>query len=209
MISRDLLLFFLILISGAINLSAQDRLLRLPRQHITVKDFQAKGYILAIGGGGEGTIGRLKGSQVVAIDISRRELEEAPGGPLKIVMDARDMQFLNNTFNNATIFFTLMYIDGNDHNRVFQEVFRVLSPGGKLLIWDAKIPKQTDPFQTRTLLPLTIHLPQNRVLTRYRVRLPDKDHDIDYYVELAQKAGFRVIFQNTEKLVFHLILQKP
>ena len=59
---------------------------------LEVKDFESEGFVLDIGGGGEGVIGRLKGKDVVAIDIRRDELEEAVEGPLKIVMDARDLE---------------------------------------------------------------------------------------------------------------------
>jgi hypothetical protein len=52
-----------------------------------VDDFDAAGYILDIGGGGEGVIGQLKGERVVAIDKQKRELEEAAPGALKIVID--------------------------------------------------------------------------------------------------------------------------
>lgn len=38
------------------------------------------GEILDVGGGGEGTIGRLYGSQVTAIDNRQEELDEAPDG---------------------------------------------------------------------------------------------------------------------------------
>jgi hypothetical protein len=63
------------------------------------------GYVLDIGGGGEGVIGRMEGLQVVAIDTREDELLEAPEGPLKVVMDARDLQFLDGTFFAATAFF--------------------------------------------------------------------------------------------------------
>ena len=72
-------------------------------------DFAADGYILAIGGGGEGTIGRLKGSQVIAVDILKSELLEAPDGPLKIIMDARDLKFIDKTFTRIFIFKFLRY----------------------------------------------------------------------------------------------------
>src|SRR5690242_15141575 len=39
------------------------------KQELDVADFPAEGWILDLGGGGEGIIGRLKGSQVVAIDL--------------------------------------------------------------------------------------------------------------------------------------------
>ena len=55
---------------------------------LEVRDMESEGYILDIGGGGEGVIGRLKGKDVIAIDIRKEELEEAVDGPLKIIMDA-------------------------------------------------------------------------------------------------------------------------
>ncbi len=48
-------------------------------------------------------IEQLKGKQAVAIDLSKRELDEAPGDPLlKIVMDARDLKFVDGSFPTAT-----------------------------------------------------------------------------------------------------------
>ena len=64
---------------------APERLHRYARQTIVLEDFAADGYILDIGGGGEGIIGQLKPAQVVAIDLSARELLGAPAGPLKNV----------------------------------------------------------------------------------------------------------------------------
>ena len=45
-----------------------DRLFLFDREDLVVDDFYATGFILDIGGGGEGVVGRLKGQQVVAID---------------------------------------------------------------------------------------------------------------------------------------------
>ena len=56
-----------------------------------------------IGGGGRGVIGELKGKQVIAIDINKRELEEAPDGPLKVVMDATDYRILRAVASYRTL----------------------------------------------------------------------------------------------------------
>jgi len=81
---------------------SEDRPFFFEKQEVIVNDFDSAGYILDIGGGGEGVIGKLKSEQVIAIDPNKRELQGAAAGPLKIIMDARDLQFLDFTFNTAT-----------------------------------------------------------------------------------------------------------
>ena len=103
---------FLFALTGAAASAATDppKMHVFDRQDFVVADFQAVGYILDIGGGGEGIIGQMKPAQVIAVDLSKRELEEAPPGPLKIVMDATDLKFLDGSFETATAFFSLMYM---------------------------------------------------------------------------------------------------
>ncbi|NIV37241.1 MAG: hypothetical protein GWN58_49800, partial [Anaerolineae bacterium] len=61
----------------------EDRVHFFETQTVQVQDFESTGFILDIGGGGEGIIGLLKGRDVIAIDLRAEELEEAPPGPLK------------------------------------------------------------------------------------------------------------------------------
>lgn len=198
---------------GTSALLAQDRpkpgqIIVHAKLEVVVPDFPAQGLILDIGGGGEGVIAQLKGKQVVAVDLSKRELEEAPGEPLiKIVMDARDLKFLDATFSTATVFFTFMYINPADHARVFQELHRVLAPGGRLLIWDAIFPKKTDPGKLSVLFPLHIMLPKADINTGYGVKLIEEQGPA-HFVELAKTVGFEVVAQKSEKGWFHLELKK-
>jgi SAM-dependent methyltransferase len=207
------MLVLAVAVPGTSVLSAQDRpkleqILLHAKLEVVVPDFRAQGLILDIGGGGEGVIARLKGKQVVAVDLSKRELEEAPGEPLiKIVMDARDLKFLDATFSTATVFFTFMYIDPADHAKVFQELLRVLAPGGRLLIWDAIFPKKTDPRQLTVLFPLHIKLLKADINTGYGVKLIE-EQGAAHFVELAKAAGFDVVTQKDEKGWFHLELKK-
>jgi len=186
-----------------------DKIQQLEPQIVEIDDFQAQGPILAIGGGGECVIGQLKGEQVVAIDISRRELEEAPGEALKIVMDARDLKFLGESFDVAASFFTLMYINGSDHPKVFEEVFRVLQPGGRFLVWDAVLGPPTDDGKTVVVIPLTVKLPDTEIQTGYGVNFPPRTHDLGYYKQLGRVSGFELVSESTEEHWFHLVLRKP
>jgi GNAT superfamily N-acetyltransferase/ubiquinone/menaquinone biosynthesis C-methylase UbiE len=179
------------------------------RQLLTVASLPASGAILDIGGGGEGVIGLIAGQRVVAIDRLKEELEEAPAGPLKIVMDARDLQFLDGSFETATAFFSLMYMGNEDHPRVFAEVFRALAPGGRFLIWDAVMPPRSDEKKDIAVFPISVELPGGKeVSTRYGVRWPTEGRDAAYYKQLAKASRFEVVSQRVPERHIFLELRK-
>lgn len=63
-----------------------------------------KGSILDIGGGGEGIIGRIYRDNVIAIDNRQEELDEAPDCCEKQLMNATNLLFTNEYFDNVTFF---------------------------------------------------------------------------------------------------------
>ena len=72
-------------------------------------DYDLKGSILDIGGGGEAIIGQMYGDKVTAIDNRQEELDEAPNCCTKLLMDAEKLSFFDGSFDNVTFFYTLMY----------------------------------------------------------------------------------------------------
>lgn len=181
-----------------------------PRQGLVLEDFPAEGYILDVGGGGEGIIGILKGEQVVAIDLHRCELEAAPAGPLKIAMDATQLQFVDATFGAATAFFSLMYIrDTRDLQKVFGEVFRVLKPGAEFRVWDVVLSRRADADKDFYCVRLSVGVAGREIRAGYGQPWPRQKRTLSFYLNLARDAGFREMEQNTDGRVLFMRLHKP
>ncbi len=186
-----------------------DEVYMIAAQRVTVADFPAEGFILDIGGGGEGIIGQLKGAQVVAIDPIRRELAESPDGPLKIVMDGSDLKFLDGAFQNVTAFFAFMFMPLNLHEKVIAEACRVLAPGGHFRVWDVVVPPKAEHTEAFFAFHLEVSLPDRQVSTGYGLPWPAEGFDLEHYLLAAQAAGFKVAAQEQQGVLFYLELQKP
>lgn len=179
------------------------------RQTIKLEPFATPGPVLDIGGGGEGVIGQLLGSKVVAIDLSEEELRDAPGQPLlKIVMDARDLKFMPESFPDVTVFFTFMYINGNDHDTVFRQIHRVLKPGGTVRIWDVNFGPRPAPHIRGGIFRLQARLPGKDINTGYGVRWPEQLQTLAQYIQRAEACGFTVSARQDAGVWFYLELKK-
>ena len=177
-------------------------------QKVTIENEIMGDRILDIGGGGEGIIGMCYGNRVTAIDPKRDELEEAPEGPLKIVMDARELAFIENTFDAVTSFFTLMYIKDADHERVIREIYRVLKQGGEFIIWDTIIPKYEGGIKDILVVQLEISALNKLINTGYGVLRIDKEQDMEHFIKLGEKAGFKVIRTEQHEQIFKIRFKK-
>jgi SAM-dependent methyltransferase len=180
----------------------------LPHQEVRLPKLDAEGWVLDIGGGGEGIIGLLHDRRVVAIDTSRRELEETTNDSLKIVMDACDLKFLDGTFDVVTSFFALMYVPGDKWGDVFGEAHRVLVDGGQFLIWDARFHVPASVDKDISVIQLTVVFPDGRsVETGYGCKIHDQD--LEDFRDLAGESGFEVLESDDVGEIFFLRLRKP
>lgn len=174
-------------------------------QSVELSHLPLDGFILDIGGGGEGIIGRLYGKQVIAVDTSERELKETRNEALKVVMDATDMKFLAESFEMCTCFFSLMYISKNKHLEVFREVHRVLKDNGRFLVWDVKIPERFGGYKA-FMVRLKVRMPSEEIEAGYGVKW--QRQDIEHFKKTAQRAKFKVIDELSKDEIFYLDMAK-
>ena len=170
---------------------------------VDLTNLKLNGRILDIGGGGEGVIGQFAGPHVIAIDPSERELEEAPGDCLKIIMNAKDLKFLDETFDTITVFFTMMYMQMSDHHQVFKEIYRVLKTKGEVFLWDLTIPDKPKTDKKFYAITLEIDIGDKKIETGYGTRW-GKKFNKQHYKDLGEKAGFKVIEEDTNGETFFI-----
>jgi len=184
------------------------RIFAIKEQKVNLSNIRLEGLILDIGGGGQGVIGQFKKDKVIAIDHNKRELEEAPEGGLKIIMDAGELKFLNNTFDTVTSFFTFMYIPKSEHQKIFKEIYRVLKKDGNLVLWDVIIPKRENQIYEMFSLPLKIKTNDKELDAGYGVFWGKKEQNSEYFQELSKKVGFSEVEFISDDQIFYLRVKK-
>ena len=143
-----------------------------PKQHISIQEIP-KGRVLDIGGGGEGVIAQA-GSGVVAIDKLISEIHEARDKAPDtrwMVADATELPYQTSCFDNATAFFSCMYIPDDVKEGVFKETWRVLKKGGEFWIWDVHMAPKSKVFAIRLQVDL---YDRHTINTVYGVRAKDQ-----------------------------------
>lgn len=160
-----------------------------PKQIIEVNAIPS-GNLLDIGGGGEGVIAQIGHNRVTAVDQRQDEIDEAKSNAPEakwVCADARKLDFNNNYFDNATAFFSGMYMTEEVQEDVFKEVSRLIVRGGKFWIWDAVISYEKGPF----IIYLEIHIPNGKIInTGYGKRTVDRDRNPNDVIRLLNNAGF-------------------
>ena len=188
---------------------SEDRIYFIEKHIVNVSNVELKGKILDIGGGGEGIIGQYKGKSVIAIDKLKSELEEAINGEyLKIIMDAEDLKFLDETFDTVTAFYMFMYVPMSRNQQIFNEVFRVLKPGGEFIIWDMFIAEKKGNDKELYGAKVEVNIGNRIIETGYATHW-DKTQDLEHFLRLGERAKFHTIVRDMKKEQIFVKFRKP
>lgn len=186
----------------------EERYFQTPLQEVHLNHDYKDQSILDIGGGGEGFIGQMYGKSVIAIDTRLDELEETRNEAIKLVMDARQTTFVDNSFDVVTLFYSLMYMDLECKKRVMKEALRVLKPGGIIDIHDVSLPAYDGGQADIFVAHLKVCLNDQMTKVSYGVSRQDHEQDITMIRRLMLEAGFTELDDETIDQSFRLRFKK-
>ena len=158
-----------------------------PKQHVILNRI-LNGRVIDIGGGGEAIIGQLGGARVVALDIYPSEIREARRKAPAVswmVADAANLPCESESFEQATAFFSCMYMTDEVKEKVFRETRRVLNKGGEFWIWDVEMLRSKKEFGIRMQVEFQ---DRHKVNAVYGVKA--KDQSVTSISKLLREAGF-------------------
>lgn len=169
-------------------------------ENITI-DSIPNGTVIDIGGGGEGVIAQIGEERITAIDNKQSEIDEAKAkAPTAnwVLGDATDLPYSDQYFDNATAFFSGMYMKIETFGNMCKEVHRVLKNNGEFWIWDANLPDNED----LSIIRLAITLPRGKkIKTGYGTRI--KNRGIKETKLKLEDANFSVeIIESNENWYF-------
>jgi ubiquinone/menaquinone biosynthesis C-methylase UbiE len=178
-----------------------------PRQTVKIQKIP-NGTIIDIGGGGEGIIAQIGKEKVTAVDKLQSEIDEGkPNAPEAIWVhaDATDLEFPDAYFDNATAFFSGMYMTDSVLEKVFEEIKRLIPKNGELWIWDAEISYEIGPF----IIPIRIITPAGKeIRTAYGKRQVSSNRSVERTKYLLGRVGFTTHIESANDFWFFIKAKK-
>ncbi|MFW9996848.1 MAG: class I SAM-dependent methyltransferase [Candidatus Odinarchaeota archaeon] len=166
------------------------------------------GSVLDVGGGGEGIIAQIGGKRITAVDRLQSEIDEAkPRAPDAnwVCADATKLVFPDESFDNATSFFSGMYMTKETLTGVFREVYRLIPENGAFWIWDAIIDYESGPF----VIYLRIETPSGRVITTgYGIGRVERNRTATDIQQLLQECGFSIEEVRAHQYWYFIVAKK-
>ena len=116
-----------------------------------------------------------------------------------MVADATELPYKDNSFDNATAFFSCMYMSEDIKKDVFRETKRVLKKGGEFWVWDGNMPPKSKVFAIRLAVELNV-IPTIRTLYGGKA----KDQSATSVCSLLREAGFETEVIANDKHTFFI-----
>ena len=179
-----------------------------PIQQVLLQELTDSGFVLDVGGGGEGFISRIGGERVCAVDIALNKIREARIHGMSstwIINDGKRLCFKSSSFSVATLCFTLGFIPEWDSKKeVLHEINRVLEENGQLILYFMIINEDSDSF----LFSGEFTLPDNsQSIMSYRVKGNQKQTE-SVVRSLLKESGFEPIDIDSHEYWSRVIARK-
>jgi ubiquinone/menaquinone biosynthesis C-methylase UbiE len=127
--------------------------------------------------------GRIDVVDVLPMQLSNLRRKLPPGAPARLLaMDSADLNIPDASYDRALLFFLLHEQPGSHRERTLSEVFRVVRPGGKIVIVDYALPHWWHPLRYLWRPLLAVLEPFALDLWR---------HDITHWLPAAARTGLR------------------
>lgn len=102
---------------------------------------------------------------------------------------------------------SLTSTETSDREMIFRELYRILQPGGQLLVWDVVVPNRDDTGVDVSVVPLAA--PEaNNGKSGYGLVWIDGERDMSLFIRLADEVGFAVEAQRSLNRGIYLQLRK-
>lgn len=161
-----------------------------PLQRIELRGLPGSGKIIDVGGGGEGLVSRIGGTQVCAVDIDMNKIREAQIHGLSsqlLLAAAQTLPVKDSSFDMATLWFSLGFMrDWPAKEQVVDEVARVLKPEGLISILGATI----DCSEDRFVLKGEFSFPDGTISQMSYGVAGRQNQTMECITEILKRAGF-------------------
>jgi ubiquinone/menaquinone biosynthesis C-methylase UbiE len=127
--------------------------------------------------------GRLDIVDVLPMQLENLRQKLPSGAPARLMaMDSADLNFPDASYDRVLLFFLLHEQPGDYRERTLSEAFRVVRPGGKIVIVDYALPRRWHPLRYLWRPLLAVLEPFALDLWR---------HELAHWLPAAARAGWR------------------
>ncbi len=166
-------------------------------------DFDAD-RILVICTGGDDLFTKILKQRAILVTPDEELMKGADPKSLRILMNPLKLSFAPESFDMVICFFTFFYLP--KHKAIFENVSYVLKRWGRLLIWDATIPKKIGHksfFAVPVLIDSGFEVIKTVHVTKWKF-----EQNSGFIKKIARENGFKLLKEEIYDQIFHLEFSK-